>query len=48
MEKENVKIIEKILENCNWYGKIIVKRNKKLILNIYHYAREITINSISN
>lgn len=39
-------IIVEILEKCNWRQKIVVKRNKKLILNIYHYARINTVNKI--
>lgn len=41
---ENEKIIEEILKKCSWWERIIVKRNKKLLLNIYHYARNKTAN----
>lgn len=46
MKKENEKIIAEILKKCNWWERIIVNRNKKLILKIYHYARLETANAI--
>lgn len=32
--KEN-EIIEEILKKCNWWERIIVKRNKRLIIKVY-------------
>ncbi len=46
MKKENEEIIGEILKKCNWLEKIIVKRNRKLILNIYHNTRIYIINKI--
>lgn len=46
MKKENEKIIGEILKKCNWWERIIVKRNKKLILNIYHNIRLKIINNM--
>lgn len=46
MKKSNEKILEGILEKCNWYEKIIVKMNKKLILNIYHLGRINSVNKL--
>lgn len=44
-EKTNEnEILEEILRKCNWRERIIVKGNKKLILNVYHYARNKTAN----
>lgn len=45
MKKEN-EIIEEILKKCNWWERIIVKRNKKLILKIYHIIRLKIINNM--
>lgn len=35
MKKENEESIEKILKECNWYERIIVKKNRKLIKKVY-------------
>lgn len=43
LTNEDEIILEGILKKCSWYERIIVKRNRKLISNIYHYTRlEIT------
>lgn len=44
--KEN-EIIEEILEKCNWWERIIVKRLEKLIIKVYHIVRVSIINKIS-
>jgi len=46
MKKENEEIIEKILKECNWYERIIVKKNRKLILNVYHFGRINCVNKL--
>lgn len=43
---KNEEIIEEILEQCNWWERIIVRRNKRLILNIYHDIRVNIINKV--
>ncbi len=48
MEKENEEIVVEIMKSCNWWEKIIVKKNKKLILNIYHTGRTKASNSFYN
>lgn len=35
MKKENEEIIEKIVNECNWWERIILRRNKKLIIKAY-------------
>lgn len=46
MKEKNEEIIKEILKKCNWWERIIVRRNKKLILNIYHNLRIDIINKI--
>lgn len=36
---KNEEIIVEILRKCNWREKMIVKKNKKLILKVYHEGR---------
>lgn len=38
-------IVNEILKKCNWAEKIVVKLNKKLILNVYHEGRTKASNS---
>lgn len=49
MEKDVEQIVvEEILEKCKWSEKIVVKLNKKLILNVYHLGRIKASNSFYN
>lgn len=41
-------IIVEILKKCNWKERIVVKKNKKLILNVYHEGRIKASNSFYN
>lgn len=43
---ENEVIIVEILKKCNWWERIVVRRNKRLILNIYHDIRVNIINTV--
>lgn len=45
---KNEEIIVEILKKCNWRERIIVKKNKKLILNVYHEGRIKASNSFYN
>jgi len=45
LTNEDEKILKGILKKCNLRERIIVRRNRKLILNIYHYSRNKTANS---
>lgn len=46
LTNEEKLILEGILRKCNWNERIIIKRNKGLILNIYHEGRINMINTI--
>lgn len=45
MKKENEIIVE-ILKKCNWWERIIVKRNKKLLTKVYNIIRLKIVNNI--
>lgn len=46
LTNEEKLILEEILRKCNWNERIFVKRNKGLILNIYHEGRVNMINTM--
>lgn len=46
LTNEDELILEEIYKKCNWYQRIIVKKNKNLILDIYNQGRIKAINTM--